>query len=158
MTTMKRTMTAMLAILCTASAALVSCGDASVGTVDTAAVTQAETEAVVTEEVDPRLAYANVAPAIEDFGGYEYRMSVLVDNDVVFASAEKQHSVFGHAGFGVDPMIGQRQKIVAVVPIERNDLLGRLLSVGYCCMRVQVAFIPCFSVCINKHCSVLNLL
>ena len=84
MTTMKRTMTAMLAILCTASAALVSCGDASVGTVDTAAVTQAETEAVVTEEVDPRLAYANVAPAIEDFGGYEYRMSVLVDNDVVF--------------------------------------------------------------------------
>ena len=27
MTTMKRTMTAMLAILCTASAALVSCGD-----------------------------------------------------------------------------------------------------------------------------------
>ena len=45
MTTMKRTMTAMLAILCTASAALVSCGDASAGTVDTAAVTQAETEA-----------------------------------------------------------------------------------------------------------------
>ena len=80
----QRTQTALLALLCLASAALASCGDASTGTVDTNAVTQAETEAAVTEAVDPRLAYANVAPAVEDFGGYQYRMSVLVDNDVVF--------------------------------------------------------------------------
>ena len=84
MTTTKRTMTALLALLCSASAVLASCGDASDGSVDTAPVTQAETEAIVTEEVDPRLAYADVAPAVEDFGGYQYRMSVLEDNDVVF--------------------------------------------------------------------------
>ena len=80
----KRTLTAILALLSVSSAVLASCGDASDGSVDTSPVTEAETEAAVTEAVDPRLEYANVAPAVEDFGGYEYRMSVLVDNDVVF--------------------------------------------------------------------------
>ncbi|MBE6659312.1 MAG: hypothetical protein E7604_12845 [Ruminococcaceae bacterium] len=80
----KRTLTAILALLSVSSAALASCGDASVGSVDTAPTTQAETEAIETEAVDPRLEYANVAPAVEDFGGYGYRMAVLVDNDVVF--------------------------------------------------------------------------
>ena len=80
----QRITSGLLALLCLASASLAACGDASDGMVDTAPVTQADTEAVVTEAVDPRLAYANVAPAVEDFGGYEFRMSVLVDNDVVF--------------------------------------------------------------------------
>jgi len=80
----KRTLTAILALLSVSSAVLASCGDASDGSVDTAPITQANTEAAATEEVDPRLEYANVAPAVEDFGGYQYRMSVLVDNDVVF--------------------------------------------------------------------------
>ena len=80
----KRTLTAILALLSVSSAVLASCGDASDGSVDTSPVTEAETKAAVTEAVDPRLEYANVAPAVEDFGGYEYRMSVLVDNDVVF--------------------------------------------------------------------------
>ena len=80
----RRIASGLLALLCLASTAMASCGDASVGEVDTAPVTQADTEVVETEAVDPRLAYANVAPAVEDFGGYQYRMSVLVDNDVVF--------------------------------------------------------------------------
>ncbi len=84
MTTAKRTLTAMLALLCVSPAVLASCGDAAPGTTDTAAVTQAVSDVVETEAVDPREAYASVAPAVEDFGGYEYRMSVLVDNDVVF--------------------------------------------------------------------------
>ena len=84
MTTAKRTLTAMLALLCISPAVLASCGDAAPGTTDTAAVTQAVSDVVETEAADPREAYASVAPAVEDFGGYEYRMSVLVDNDVVF--------------------------------------------------------------------------
>ena len=84
MTTAKRTLTAMLALLCISPAVLASCGDAAPGTTDTAAVTQAVSDVAETEAADPREAYASVAPAVEDFGGYEYRMSVLVDNDVVF--------------------------------------------------------------------------
>ena len=84
MTKTKRTLTAMLALLCISPAILASCGDASPDTTETAAVTQAESDAAVTEAADPRDAYADVRPAVEDFGGYEYRMSVLVDNDVVF--------------------------------------------------------------------------
>ena len=84
MTTAQRTLTAMLALLCISPAVLASCGDAAPGTNETAAVTQAVSEVVETEAVDPREAYASVAPAVEDFGGYEYRMSVLLDNDVVF--------------------------------------------------------------------------
>ncbi len=80
----QRFTSAVLAFLCLASASLAACGDASDAAVDTASVTQAETEAATTEAVDPRLAYANVAPGVEDFGGYQFRMSVLVDNDVVF--------------------------------------------------------------------------
>ncbi|MBR5869432.1 MAG: extracellular solute-binding protein, partial [Clostridia bacterium] len=80
----QRTQSALLALLCLAATAMASCGDASTVAVDTASVTPTETETVETEAVDPRLAYANVAPAVEDFGGYGYRMSVLVDNDVVF--------------------------------------------------------------------------
>ena len=84
MTITKRTLAAVLALLCAAPAVLASCGDASDGSVDTAPATQAETEAAVTDAVDPREAYANVAPAVEDFGQYAYRMAVLVDNATVF--------------------------------------------------------------------------
>lgn len=43
----------------------------------------AETEAV-TEEPDPRLEFADVAPVPEDFGGVEFKMSVMKDYDLVF--------------------------------------------------------------------------
>ncbi len=78
-----RTQAALLALLCLASAAMASCGDASDGSVDTAPVTQAETETAATEVVDPRLEYANVAPVVEDFGGYTYRMAVTEGKEIV---------------------------------------------------------------------------
>ena len=84
MTTGKRTAAAVLALLCTAFAALVSCGDTSQPeTVDTAQQTQAGTDAAVTEEADPRLAYADLAPAVEDLGGYTFRMGVTEGKEIV---------------------------------------------------------------------------
>ncbi|MBQ8576656.1 MAG: hypothetical protein IJ449_01615 [Clostridia bacterium] len=75
----------MLALLCTSSAVLLSCGDAA--DVDNTTVTTTaapETDTAETTEPDPREAYAAFAPPTEDFGGYEFRMSVLTDNTLVF--------------------------------------------------------------------------
>ncbi|MBQ7983959.1 MAG: hypothetical protein IJ302_10325 [Clostridia bacterium] len=82
----RQIISAMLALLCVSSIVMTSCGDASTGeSVQTQAPqeTAAGTEAV-TEQVDPRAEYADVAPAVEDFGGYAFRMAVLEDNDTVF--------------------------------------------------------------------------
>ena len=85
----KRTLTAVLALLCVSSAALSSCGDASDGSVDTSPATQAETEAIETEAIDPRLEYANAAPAVEDFGGYTYRMAVTEGKEAMGSALVK---------------------------------------------------------------------
>ncbi len=84
MTHMKQTLCLLLALLA-AAPAFGSCGQSGTQTeqntspTDTTAAPSEETT-----EADPRAAYASVAPAIEDLGGYAYRMAVLKDNELLF--------------------------------------------------------------------------
>ena len=71
--------------------------------------------------------------------------------DVVLASGEQEQTVVRRFALGGDPVVGQRKEIVAVFPVQRDDLLRRFLSVGYCCVGVKIAFVPGFAVFVCEH-------
>jgi len=79
----QRTQTALLALLCLASAAMVSCGDTSASPIEgnTDAENTPATAAVT--EPDVRAQYADIAPAAEDLGGYNFRMGVTEGKEIV---------------------------------------------------------------------------
>lgn len=74
----------LLALLCVSPVMLASCGGASDGGTQTQDINDngADT-AGVTEQADPRAEYADLAPTVEDLGGYIFRMGVVEGNEIV---------------------------------------------------------------------------
>ena len=76
-----RTTAALLAFLCLAAAAMSACGGDEGTAKDTVPSTGSETAAVT--EPDERAPYADLAPAVEDLGGYAFRMGVTNGKEIV---------------------------------------------------------------------------
>ncbi len=49
------------------------------------------------------------------------------------------------------PVVGKRQKVIALLPVNRNRFLRRLLPVRAGGVHVQIPLIPLFSLLIRKH-------
>ncbi len=101
-----QTLTALL-LLCAMLTA--SCGDsgkAAENTPDSSTASAAETEAVT---VDERAPYADIAPAVEDFGGYDFR--IFVHESTKYDAEEETGEIVNDAIFRRNQAVEDRYNI-----------------------------------------------